>query len=437
MKEKKDVERKAFSTVDFNVCQSRQMGVGMSIFYDLIRFEYKKALVKRGSILALILGTLIAAVSVFGTIISNEYNSDGELQRSGYEGMLLDREYQIQLSGRAINDELILEAVGAYAKVPLLNTSGRYSDSKEYEDYARKYSRIYAICRMVYNASSIRFDIEDFQALSKETAENFYDIRRKRMEQRIMYTGMSNKAKDNVMDLDRQLDTPFIFEYADGYYRFVTIMYTTAMIGTAVITIIFASVFSGEYVSGADELILSSRHGKRILIHAKLFVVFSFTVIYTVFLTLLTYIECMLVFGSEGKNAAIQLFDMSQPYAMTVGQSVLIYFFSILTACLLSLAVTVLLSSLFKTPFWVIVLCGLLLIVPMFLNVSEDNVLLYHLYCLLPSNMMAYECSINFIQYEVFGQIIKPYIFQPLFAAVVTLILIPFAYRSFQRHQVV
>ena len=409
----------------------------MSIFGDLVRFEYKKALVKRGSILSLVLGTLVAAVSVFGTIIGNEYNSDGEFMRSGYEGMMLDREYQLQLSGRALNDELIMEAAGAYAKVPLLNTSGRYTDSEEYEEYARKYSRIYVLCRMVYNASSVRFDIEDFQGLSKETAESFYDIRREKMEQRIMSTGMGDKAKAYVIELDSQLNTPFTFEYADGYQRFITIMYTTAMIGTGVITILFASIFSGEYASGADELLLSSKHGKRILIYAKLFVVFSFTVIYTLFLTLLTYIECMLVFGKEGKNAAIQLLGMSFPYQMTTGESALIYFLSLLTACLLSLAVAALLSSLFKTPFWVIVLCSLLLIIPMFLNVSEDNALWYHLYCLIPSNMMEYECAINLMPYEVFGQIVKPYIFQPLFALVVTLILIPFAYRSFQRHQVV
>ena len=257
------------------------------------------------------------------------------------------------------------------------------------------------------------------------------------MEQRIMSTGMSDKAKAYVIELDSQLNTPFTFEYADGYQRFITIMYTTAMIGTGVITILFASIFSGEYASGADELLLSSKHGKRILIYAKLFVVFSFTVIYTLFLTLLTYIECMLVFGKEGKNAAIQLLGMSFPYQMTTGESALIYFLSLLTACLLSLAVAALLSSLFKTPFWVIVLCSLLLIIPMFLNVSEDNALWYHLYCLIPSNMMEYECAINLMPYEVFGQIVKPYIFQPLFALVVTLILIPFAYRSFQRHQVV
>lgn len=409
----------------------------MSIFGDLVLFEYKKALVKRGSILALVFGTLVAAVSVFGTIIGNEYNSDGEFIRSGYDGMMLDKEYQMQLSGRALDDALILEAAEAYAKVPLLNTSGRYTDSEEYEKYARKYIRIYSMCRMVYNASSVRFDIEDFQNLSKETAESFYDVRREKMEQRIMSTGMSDKVKEYMLELDRQLTTPFIFEYAGGYQRFLTIMYTTAMIGTGVITILFASIFSGEYASGADELILSSKHGKRILIYAKLFVVFSFTVIYTLFLTLLTYIECMVVFGKEGKNAAIQLFGMSFPYQMTAGESALIYFLSLLTACLLSLAVAVLLSSLFKTPFWVIVLCSLLLIIPMFFNVSEDNALWYHLYCLIPSNMMAYECAINLMPYEVFGQIIKPYIFQPLFEMVVTLILIPFAYRSFNRHQVV
>lgn len=409
----------------------------MNIFWNLVRFEYKKALKRKGSVFALILGTLTAGISVFGTIIGIEYYSGGELQRSNYEGMLLDKEYQMQLSGRALDEGLILEASDAYAKIPLSHTSGRYTDTEEYEKYARKYSRIYSICRMVYNASSVRFDVEDFQSLSKDTAKSFYEIRRERMEQRIGHTGMSKRAKAYTMEMDGQLHTPFIFEYADGYQRFITIMYTTAMIGTAVITIIFASIFSGEYSSGADQLILSSRHGKRILIHAKIFVVFSFTAVYIAFLTLLTYIECMFVYGTEGKNAAIQMLGMSFPYTMTVGQSAVIYCISLLAACLLSVSVAILLSSLFKTSFWVIILCSLLLIAPMFLNVSEDNALLYHLYCLMPSNMMAYECTLNLMQYEVLGQIIRPYVFQPVFAFVLTLVFIPFAYRSFQRHQAV
>ncbi len=409
----------------------------MSIFWNLVQFEYKKALVKKGAILVMILGILLAGISVFGTIIGNEYNQDGEVQRSNYEGMMLDREYQLQLSGRALDENLFLEAADAYAKIPLLNTSGRYTDTAEYEKYARRYSSIYSICRMVYNASSVRFDVEDFQSLSEDMAKSFYDIRRERMEQRIMHTGMSEKAKADTIELDRQLQTPFIFEYADGYQRFLAIMYTTAMLGTGVITILFASIFSGEYDSGADELILSSRHGKRILIYAKIFVVFSFTAVYIAFLTLLTYTECMLIYGAEGKNAAIQIFGMSFPYAMTVGQSVVIYCLSLLAACFLSLAITVFLSSVFKTPFWVIVVCSLLLIAPMFLNISEENALLFHINCLIPSNMMAYECTVNLVQYEVFGQIIRPYVFQPLFALILTIVIVPFAYRRFQRHQVV
>lgn len=409
----------------------------MSIFWNLVRFEYKKALIKKGAILAMILGILLAGISVFGTIIGNEYNQDGEMQRSNYEGMLLDREYQLQLSGRALDENLILEAADGYAKVPLLHTSGRYTDTREYEEYARKYVRIYSICRMVYNAPSVRFDLEDFQSLSEDTAKNFYDIRRERMEQRIMHTGMSERAKAYTIELDRQLNTPFTFEYAGGYQRFLTIIYTTAMLGTGVITILFASIFSGEYDSGADELILSSRHGKRVLIYAKIFVVFSFTAAYIGFLTLLTYTECMLLYGTEGKNAAIQMFGMSFPYAMTVGQSVVIYCLSLLAACFLSLAVTALLSSVFKTSFWVIVVCSLLLIAPMFLNISEENALLFHINCLIPSNMMAYECTVNLVQYEVFGQIVRPYVFQPLFALILTIVIVPFAYRRFQRHQVV
>lgn len=405
----------------------------MSLFWDLVKFEYKKALCKKSSIWIIIIGTLFIVLSVFGTLLGYSYDENGNRKSSYYEEMLLDREYERQLSGREINSELLMEAVTAYRKVPLSNTTRYYTSTEEYSEYARKYSPIYALGREVYHCSSI----EDFQALTKEQADAFYEKWEKNHQAYIMQSRMSDKAKTVAMEELSKVQEPFVFEYTGGYQRYFAIMYTSAMIAAAIMAIIFAPVFSGEYTSGTDQLILASKHGKRLLIIAKLFVVYTFTVIYSIFIMLATFAETMLVWGMDGKDAAVQLIIPDSFYNGTLGELALVYSFIVLLACLVLTAVTACMSSVMKSSFWVIIASCLLLFVPMFITVSEKNILLYNLFCLLPSNMMAWESLLYTIPYyELFGQVIQRPVVFSVFATLLAIVLVPVTYRSFKRHQI-
>jgi hypothetical protein len=94
------------------------------------------------------------------------------------------------------------------------------------------------------------------------------------------------------------------------------------------------------------------------------------------------------------------------------------------------------LSARLTSPFGVIILISLLLIVPLFIKTSETHLWLYNLFHLLPTNMSSLPVATDSIQYELFGLVVRPYIFLPLFAAAVSIFLTPFAYRSFKNHQV-
>lgn len=406
----------------------------MNIFWNLVRFEYKKTFMKKNMILILFIGTLFTALGVFGTIGGSVY-VDGVKTQSNYEAMVEDREYERQLSGRPIEEKLIMEAAQAYATVPLQNTTKHYIGTEEYQDNARKYSSIYGLCRAVFNSTGKSFAMEDFQAMTEEEAGRFYEVREAKM-QGIERSGMSNKANESLLKEEEKVEKPFVFEYYGGYQRFMVIMYTTAMIIAGIAAVAFASIFSGEYVSGADQLILSAKYGKGLVIRAKLFVVFSFTFVYTILVTLITYAECMLVWGTDGKDAAIQLIMPFSFYHLTIGQAAFRYCISIVAACLVMSAITALLSAYIKSPFWTIIISCLILIVPMFINVGEDKVFLYNLSSLLPSNMMNFEPSLSSVQYELFGLVIRPNVFQTVFALILTIVLIPFIYRGFKRHQI-
>ena len=407
----------------------------MNTFWNLVSYEYKKIFKRKGAVITLILAAAVSLFSVFGTIIGYIYDSNGEPVMSRYDDMKIDREYARELSGRAIDTELIMEASEAYSKLEL-NSAEKYTDSEEYENYARKYSEIYSIVRSVYNTSSERFDVEDFGNMTKEQADNFYEMRRQKQEQAIMQTKMSDTAKQSILGLDSGVEKPIVFEASEGYTRFFAIMYTTGIIIAVAVAIIFAPLFSGEYTSGADSLILSSKHGKNLLVWAKLFAALTLSAGLAIILTVLTFAECMAIWGTNGAGAAIQLQVPMMSYPLNMGQCAVIYSVSVLAACIMSAALTALLSAAIKTPFGTIVIMSVVIIAPMMMNVSEDIVWLYKLFCLLPSNMMAFWCVLDSIQFDLFGLVIRPYIFTPVFAAIAAVIFGVSAYRVFGKRQV-
>ncbi len=405
----------------------------MSSFWSLAGFEYKKILRKRSVQVALLLAVIVTAVSVGGTLLGSSY-VDGEVYESNYEAMVRDRAYAHALTGRELNGELIMEAANAYTQIP---ESDKYQDTAEYQTFARPYSGIYSISRTVYNTESRRFNMEDFQELTETQANQLYEARRDKQVRLVEATNMSDKAKEKVLALDAQIKTPFTFSYTDGYTRFFVIIYTFGLTAAFIMAICVAPLFSGEYTTGADQLILASKHGKNKLIGAKLFTGFSLAAAICLALTAVGYFLSLLFFGFDGANAPLQLYMPMSPYPLTMGQTALILVFCTFFACLMTAAITMLLSARLKSPFGVIILVGLLLIVPMFINAPETNITLYNLFHLLPTNMMAIWGAAAEIQYELFGLVIRPYVFLPMFAAAISTLLTPFAYRSFKNHQIV
>lgn len=407
----------------------------MDLFFDLAGYEFKKILCRKRTVIVLTLVVLLGALSVFGTIIGNYYYTDengNEVAVSRYDEEMIDRKYGEELSGRVLDADLIMEAVEAYRQVPL-SGDRHYADTEEYRNHARKYSAIYHIVRRTFDLNGV----EDFQNLTRKQAEQFDQIRRENRE----YVVENSKISENMRAywqkcLDESPET-LTYECSDGYYRFVVIMYTTAIMAGAAIAIVLSGIFSEEYTSGADSLILSSKHGKGMVIGAKLFAVFTVSAVLILLLTAISYAEAMTIWGSNGADGQLVLLGNMFPYNITIGQSVIWYSVCAFAACLLFSAITAMFSAMFKTPFNTIVIMAVLLIAPMFLNVPEEApVWVFCLENLLPSNMMAFWGAMNDYQYEIFGLIVPPYVFMPIFAAAASCVCVYFAYKAFKKHQI-
>lgn len=407
----------------------------MSIFFELVRFELKKILRRKRTVIVLAFAVIVGALSVFGTVIGTYYYTDengSEVAISRYEDDMIERQDGEALSGRAIDADLIMEAVEAYKSVVPLE-SGNYIGTSEYQNNARKYSEIYGIVRRIFQLSSLA----EFQNLTREQAEQFDAVRLQNMEQTIMNGATSENVRKYRQKCLNNTSATLTYEYWGGYYRFVTIMYTTALMAGAAIAVMISGIFSDEYTSGADSLILSSKHGKGLVIGAKLFTAFSVSAVLIALLSGISLIESFIVWGAGGANASLELVSGVFPYPLTIGQAVLLYFICMLAGCIMFAAITALFSSKLQLPFNTIVIMTALLIIPLFISIPEEApVWISCLANLLPVGMFTFWGAMFEFQYEIFGLVIPPYIFLPVFAVIVTGICAYFAGRGFKGHQI-
>ena len=406
----------------------------MKEFWTLVSFEYRKILGKRSVKIALLLTLFLSVFSIWGTLMGSYY-IEGELFESNAEAMKKDRAYARELSGRILDDKLLMETADAYQTIP--DSAAVYQSTEEYQKNARKYSSIYSLARQVYDTPNVRFGAPEMGTLDPARAEQFYEIRELCMTKQIENAPISENAKEVMMQYSAEVKDPWIFSYSDGYTRFMTIMATSGVMAAFVMAICLAPLFAGEYSNHTDQLLLSARYGKGKLIKAKFFTGFSMTGIVTLLITLQSYVQSMLTFGFDGGNANVQIYDALFPYPLTLKQAALLQSICVFFACMCMSALTMFFSSRMKSAFGVIILSVLLLCVPMFVKVSAYPLLGYLLFHLMPANMMQYDYIFSMIPYEIAGVVIPPYVMMPVAALCLCIILIPFAYRGFKHHQVV
>lgn len=406
----------------------------MKEFWTLVSFEYRKILGKRSVKIALLLTLFLSVFSIWGTLMGSYY-IEGELFESNAEAMKKDRAYARELSGRILDDKLLMETADAYQTIP--DSAAVYQSTEEYQKNARKYSSIYSLARQVYDTPNVRFGAPEMGTLDTARAEQFYEIRELCMTKQIENAPISENAKEIMMQYSAEVKEPWIFSYSDGYTRFMTIMATSGVMAAFVMAICLAPLFAGEYSNHTDQLLLSARYGKGKLIKAKFFTGFSMTGIVTLLVTLQSYVQSMLTFGFDGGNANVQIYDALFPYPLTLKQAALLQSICVFFACMCMSALTMFFSSRMKSAFGVIILSVLLLCVPMFVKVSAYPLLGYLLFHLMPANMMQYDYIFSMIPYEIAGVVIPPYVMMPVVALCLCIILIPFAYQGFKHHQVV
>lgn len=157
------------------------------------------------------------------------------------------------------------------------------------------------------------------------------------------------------------------YYYTGGWNYSIGYAYSLGAAMMAVFILLgLSSMFSGEYTSKMDSIILSSKYGKTKLISAKIIASIIYIVVLDLIFNLFNLSGNLIIFGTHGWNAPMQCLNnyMYSPYSFTVLQYYLLQLLIHIAACILFGMFVILISSLCKTQLLTFFTCAVVYIIP-------------------------------------------------------------------------
>lgn len=403
----------------------------MRSIFEFTVYEYKKIFMRKITIAALLVGVFITVLSVVSLVIPAFYPSTGE---SRWEFFTRDREYTRALAGQKLDAAFLVRASEA-----VVEGNPQYAT-------AFIHNLLHSV--IAPNARNMSEAME-YLPLSYEEAEKFFAMRHELVVQdinRLAETGhISGNAAQSLIELDGQIETPFVIDHVFGFDVFLVDIQTVTLMLFFIIVICIAPIFAYEHSTGVSQLILTSKHGKRKLIAAKILAASSFCLLVSSAILLIRFFVSMAVFGADGWSSAFQLTFHLSPYPITLGQASIIAGLNTLARSLMFGAVLLFLSAKLKSSFGVMIGGSAWIILAILLYIPLPIVWLQNIGRLFINVVPTIEFwtmrtttrfMFSVIPYEFLGLVVPPFVFEPVFSLVVGIVVFVMAGQVFKRYQV-
>ncbi|TCK98731.1 ABC-2 family transporter [Natranaerovirga hydrolytica] len=406
----------------------------------LIKLEIKRMLRTKSTCIIIILAIILSGMIGLSSALverSTILNSDGVIEHiSGIKAINYKREIEKPLEGLVLPD-IFVDVINKYQKVYMEH--GGDIPNEVFVQQVSPITEILYLMPYIFQDSDGSVSARIFYELQPQEAATFYD---KRAQQQGMY--WEYKLEDNNAGL-RQVEEredfvkkPFYFSSYSGWdtageYMGICIGLIVLLCG-----VIAAPVFSGEYANEADDILRTTKYGRRHLAVAKL--------VSTMGLLGMLYIVCMVIyggicysiFGAKGLKTSVQFINLLSPSPYTIGE---LYVRTIFIGFLITMAMvmfTLFLSTKFQTSIIVMALSIGMLIVPSFLQaVANKKDSFSSIRYILPSSGLGVYNELLQVNYVRIGtwSIWSPYV---IGIALVMYIFIFFtaSIRAYCRHEV-
>ncbi|MBC5584969.1 ABC transporter permease [Eggerthella sp. NSJ-70] len=419
---------------------------------DLVRFELKKLLVRRTSLIACA-GILVMLCGIMTlNIVQTKTTSSADEVLSGTAAIAYQKEktaaHEGVLTVERVQDEVAAYQELAFSKVDPVDVSG-LSDQAAYTLMNQAYDE--DEFRAIYDAYySYLFSpwkegaLEPYQVaaqLDDGAADGFYEAIADKL-QRTLDDGMggtwvySDAERAYWTEKQDAVGEPLAYGYAGGWSDVLACLgfFAFAMVAVCVA---LTPVFAGEYQDRTDAVLLSSRYGRSKLVAAKIIAALVFATAYFALATLIIMGAALAFFGAEGGDLPVQVLSLGIPYDLTMAEAT---WTAVGIAYLMTLgfaALTLLLSSKLRSQLAIFVACAALIFLTGMVPSGGNAVLLHALY-LFPLNALVDQVLFNaLVSYEVGPFVVDLVGLLVCIYALVLVVCVPLAARAFRRHQVV
>lgn len=325
----------------------------MSQLGILYQYEMKKILKRKMTWIAFIGAVLIMLIVCYEALLNNysETNAQtGESVRfSAYDRVIQRGEQAEKLNGRLIDDALLKEMQTAFAAVASQETMlengsmtgtmiTAVSENEAMEEKLAQQRRLYDA---VYNY--VRGVVGNNKVHTVDAAA-FYDERQRTITAYEDTEFLTGGEREYWRGHERQ--TPYPYYWDQGPSMMLACIKTLLALLALVIGMVFSGVFADEHMRKTDQLALCSRHGRGMLYRAKLLAAVTLGVAATFIVGGVTLVSFGILYGyGKNWNAPLQMHLETSPYALTMGEAIVIMLVLLLLSALLHSVLTLVLSA--------------------------------------------------------------------------------------------
>ena len=399
----------------------------------MLRYECKKIFSRSKNRIAVLVMAAVLAVTSILTINRVEYVDENGQSATGITAAAKLRTTKNEWAGY-LTEEVLQKALTENNRINQSAEAQSEDITEQDKAYAKKQGFV-DIIDVISNAFSEYRNYDYFAAnhVSVEDAGTVYERRIDVLKDWLdsgeeIYT---QGEKDFLIHQYETLDTPFYYEYADGWKALLQNISTVLLILALIIGFLIAGIFSDEFQTRADAIFFSSKLGRGRAILSKIAAgLLTATVFYFVFTLLYTCIV-LAVLGADGAGCPIQLDMWRSSYNITYFQAYLFIVTGGYIAVLLSSVLAMLVSALSHSTTVAVMVPFILLCAFPFLS---RIITLPGLCSLFPDQLLQIYVDLRESSlFDLAGRVVTaPMVMIPVYT-VISLLLLPVLYHAYKR----
>ena len=406
----------------------------------LVKYELLKILRKKSTFIVMAVSLILTGFLFRLPVMQYQiYDQDGVIK--GTEGIAYEKEQYADLSV-PLSEEYIAETIREVQRLFEDSDNVGYDGNERFligDAYWNKVAPREKLLNLIANTYSDPNEMRGYNNLPDldiKDGTHFYHKMKGKI-QAVLDSpsrALSREQKEYWGSMADKVDTPLQYGYYGGWEIIIN-SFELLMFALLAVCIVVAPVFSGEYQSGTDAVILSAKYGKTKLTTAKIAASFLFGTAAFILHILVAFVLPLAAFGIDGYDLPVQIANTAIPYPFTFLQAILINIGIIYLVLLAMIGLTLMLSAKMKSPYFVLIILVPVLFIPMFLTPNGTTGAYNLTLFLLPYRAAMPELG-KYISYQFGGLVLDALTVRTVLYGVLAVIMFPLARLGFKKHQV-